>query len=510
MLSTNKDINNSIYDIRFLSPCNQSWEKAPGHFQMMYVKYLKSGKSSSIITVNRDKIYIRNSPIFDWNSIMIFVSDTIPVGWRQARKYQAWAYLNFLYDDKKVKTYYSKNSYIFPDECILLPFDDLPSGIIFKIISIDNKIYYEKNDLEQTKVCISSNKAEQDEYLKYYLKTTNKFIFPPDSTWFFNTFGFNEDENYHINRTKLKNHLNIVDIKDGKLEFYNLSRIKHDIIELDIEYVTNSSFNAPITFEHIIGDIIDLQKNLENNDASFQIASQFNCLEMIDQYVSPIDGITNYYKDKTQGPLAVICTPYALAWRNYVFKDYTHESQIDMTHDLLSYFQTINLSISWHVINGYLIIDEDNLNKINEILKIEVLYNNAKEYVVVCMQRNVNVILNGVYYNTISHIFCSGIPLSYYPNNMINKNDWNLLSMLILETQYELTMLCSIYNNILKNNNQPLFLTKIGVGAFGMNKNILIKAIEKAYNNIKKLKHSLYIKLVHYKTIESDYDNIIS
>jgi hypothetical protein len=303
-----------------------------------------------------------------------------------------------------------------------------------------------------------------------------------------------------------------ISCKIDTFDLFNLSKVKHYLLVqesanfLDNSYLVYNPNN--VSFKHIVGDIVELQINKNNNEAIFQVASQLNCLEMLNPDVSPLDGITNYYQDNTQGPKAVLCTPYALAWRNYLYKDYLLESQIDLSSNLLSYFKSLNININWRVKNGYLFIDKSNLLLINEILSVPLHYNNAKEFITVGFHSSIPVVIDRVEYNYVNHIFCSGIPLSYYPNTGINSDLWDLLSLLLLEIQYELTMMLAIYKNLKNNTNKPLYLTKIGVGAFGMKQSILIQAIKNAYKNIKSLKYKLDIRLVHYNRIDKDYYDI--
>ena len=55
----------------------------------------------------------------------------------------------------------------------------------------------------------------------------------------------------------------------------------------------------------------------ENRWATFQVASQFNCLEFVGPSVVPEDGITGYVMDRTQGPACSIACGPATAYRNY-------------------------------------------------------------------------------------------------------------------------------------------------------------------------------------------------
>jgi len=54
------------------------------------------------------------------------------------------------------------------------------------------------------------------------------------------------------------------------------------------------------------GDIRKMHQSPENARALFQVASQFNLLEMTSYQVTPEHGVTGYQHDHTQGPACAI------------------------------------------------------------------------------------------------------------------------------------------------------------------------------------------------------------
>lgn len=52
--------------------------------------------------------------------------------------------------------------------------------------------------------------------------------------------------------------------------------------------------------------------------ALFQVASQFNLLEMVGPGITPEDGVTRYAADATQGPACAIAAGAATVYRNYL------------------------------------------------------------------------------------------------------------------------------------------------------------------------------------------------
>ena len=67
----------------------------------------------------------------------------------------------------------------------------------------------------------------------------------------------------------------------------------------------------------IAGDVRELHRDATYAGALFQVASQFNLLEMASPNVTPEDGVTRYQFDPTQGPACAIAAGAATIYRNY-------------------------------------------------------------------------------------------------------------------------------------------------------------------------------------------------
>ena len=67
----------------------------------------------------------------------------------------------------------------------------------------------------------------------------------------------------------------------------------------------------------VTGDVRHMHRSRENAGALFQVASQFNLLEMVSPDVTPEDGVTRYQNDPTQGPACAIAAGAATIYRNY-------------------------------------------------------------------------------------------------------------------------------------------------------------------------------------------------
>lgn len=61
-----------------------------------------------------------------------------------------------------------------------------------------------------------------------------------------------------------------------------------------------------IRLREIVGDVQQMHTDPANNGALFQVASQFNLLEMASPSVTPDEGVGIYQNDRSQGPACAI------------------------------------------------------------------------------------------------------------------------------------------------------------------------------------------------------------
>ncbi len=89
----------------------------------------------------------------------------------------------------------------------------------------------------------------------------------------------------------------------------------------------------------VTGDVRRLHQLPEYAGALFQVASQFNLLEMVSPEVTPEQGVTRYQHDATQGPACAMAAGAATIYRNYFVPvgdgvGQTSERQLDGLADL--------------------------------------------------------------------------------------------------------------------------------------------------------------------------------
>jgi hypothetical protein len=138
--------------------------------------------------------YIKNNltelviPIIDFDDIKIFITDINIPDWLPVSNYQAWAYIDFIYDNKTKKKYITKNSSDFyyqvsTENIIEIDINDLSPNIFFSIgRNENNSIYLERNYnmLNLSRIC--DNEFARIGYRGFYNRITmdiDVIIIPP-------------------------------------------------------------------------------------------------------------------------------------------------------------------------------------------------------------------------------------------------------------------------------------------------------------------------------------------
>jgi len=157
-------------------------------------------------------------------------------------------------------------------------------------------------------------------------------------TWFESLTGvteLNPDQvrsNFTSDGTNLISNVNGKHLTCGQLETSNLKELR--------ERVRLSGINSGIlTVQELVANVQDLHTQRINAGSVFQVASQFNLLEMISPNFTPEHGIGIYERDPTQGPACAIACGAGTIFRNY-FTDLsgrlgqTETHQIDCLEDI--------------------------------------------------------------------------------------------------------------------------------------------------------------------------------
>ena len=221
------------------------------------------------------------------------------------------------------------------------------------------------------------------------------------------------------------------------------------------------------------GDVRAMYRGPENRGALFQVASQFNMLEMVGPSVTPERGVTDYENDHTQGPACAVAAGAATIYRNYLITvagavGQTRERQLDGSADLraeLALRLGPDETTPWRMSNGYALPTEASLTAVTRNLANadEATLDALRGLLRVGLHRDVEVTDGARPGPLVSQIFCSAMPVSY---SRLPPTAWAPLAQLVLEAAYEATVLAAVLNAA-RGASRRLLLTRLGGGAFG-------------------------------------------
>jgi hypothetical protein len=261
-----------------------------------------------------------------------------------------------------------------------------------------------------------------------------------------------------------------------------------------------------IELEEVVADIQRLHMRPENEGATFQVASQFNLLEMMGPSFTPELGVGIYEDDLTQGPACAIACLAGTIYRNYFVPlehghGQTADHQINCLRDIATLLGADGQFL-WEMRNGYALPTHQSLTDINQDLKtrdIDILRGLLR----VGVQRDTEVTTNDAH-RLVTQVYCSAMPVAY---SQVEADLWAPLAQLILDAAYEATLFAAA-QNAARTGNRRVFLTLLGGGAFGNRRDWISQAILRALNLFK---HSgLQIFLVSYGQSSSLACKIIS
>jgi hypothetical protein len=234
-----------------------------------------------------------------------------------------------------------------------------------------------------------------------------------------------------------------------------------------------------LTFREISADAQDLHMDPINELSLFQVASQFNLLEMSSHRVTPEYGVDIYANDRTQGPACAISAGAGTIYRNYFAQvngktGQSEHNQINCISELGIFLGNTNSSL-WKMKNGYLLPSEEGLGMISE--KIAALNcedrDKLKSLLRIGLQWNTQVTV-GHCNHMVSQAYCSALPIAY---STLSESLWEPFARLVLEAAYEATVCAGLINSHLYGNNK-IFLTQLGGGAFGNKISWILSAIQ--------------------------------
>ena len=216
------------------------------------------------------------------------------------------------------------------------------------------------------------------------------------SDWFAKLVGFDEDGYDATRRRLLIEDDELVSTANGKR--YGIGSLSvPTLAELRSRIAVPERERS--TVGHVIGDARALHSEPEFEGALFQVASQFNLLEMTGPSVTPEDGVTRYAGDPTQGPACAMAAGAATIYRNYFAPvdgepGQTHTRQLDALGPLgaaLSSKLDRPVSELWSMRNGYALCTVRGLDAITTLLADDAERDELRGQLAIGVHRDVEV-----------------------------------------------------------------------------------------------------------------------
>ena len=298
--------------------------------------------------------------------------------------------------------------------------------------------------------------------------------------WFETLTGFSEEspeqvrENITVDGVGLTSRVNGKRLICGELETPSLAEMRRR--------VRSGARNAgTTTVREVVADVQRLHADEGNADSLFQVASQFNLLEMVSPSVTPERGVGIYENDHTQGPACAIAAGAGTIYRNYFANvdgrtGQSATNQIDCLADIGEALGNSDGRL-WQMRNGYAMPSESGLIEISGRLQAltDSDRDTLRELLRIGIHWNTQVTINDCRH-VVSQAYCSAMPVVYSHHS---PSLWADFASLVLEASYEATFCAAIVNSQ-RTANDTLFLTLLGGGAFGNETDWIVRGIKRA------------------------------
>lgn len=326
--------------------------------------------------------------------------------------------------------------------------------------------------------------------------------------WFETLTGFSEQSPEQVRKNitadgkVLKSHINGRSLIYGQLEIPSL-------VELRERVHSSGHGRGKLSVCEVVANVQALHADQLNANSLFQVASQFNLLEMVSPSVTPESGVGIYERDRTQGPACAIAAGAGTIYRNYFVTvngqiGQSATNQIDCLADIGAALGNSNNRL-WKMKNGYALPSNSGLLEISNRLRAssESELDRLRQLLRIGIQWNTQVTL-GNFKHTVSQAYCSALPVAYcnYSANL-----WAEFARLILEASYEATI-CTAILNSLANGNNRVFLTLLGGGAFGNEIDWITGGIQRALNLYKHF--DLDVAIVSYGSSKQSVQQLVN
>ena len=322
--------------------------------------------------------------------------------------------------------------------------------------------------------------------------------------WFEHLTGFTE-MGYNETRARLA--------VEGRELVSRVSGQRHGIGELELVSLKNlrarvrgvDHAHGRLRVRVAQGDVRRMHHDAAHAGALFQVASQFNLLEMTGPEITPEHGVTRYQHDYTQGPACAIAAGAATVYRNYFAPvgdgfGQTRQRQLNGLAEVgCALAAAVGRPVDnlWIMRNGYALCSAEGLMAIDTHLR------SADEATVDALRALLRVGLHwqvevtdapGPVRPAVSQAFCSALPVSY---THIAAAPWAAFARLVLEAAYEATLLAGVLH-VQRGGSNVVLLTSLGGGVFGNDERWIDAAMRRALERA--VDCDLDVRLVSYGT----------
>lgn len=319
--------------------------------------------------------------------------------------------------------------------------------------------------------------------------------------WFEQLVGFSEKNHDQVRENLLLEGACITSLANGRVMNCGTLDIP-SLGELRSRVKSVATGAGKISLREVVGNVRAMHGEPQNANAMFQVASQFNLLEMTSPNVTPERGIGVYENDLTQGPACAIAAGAGTIYRNYFVRingrlGQTADNQVDCLKDLGTLVGNDEDRL-WRMSNGYAqATSAAALEEISEKIRSSSDLDLLRESLRIGIQSDTEVTDENVGHR-VTQAFCSGIPLGMY--TQFDAALWEPFARLVLEACYEATICASILNFSTTGSNK-VYLTLVGGGVFGNDLSWIIEAIDRALS--KYADHGLDVAIVSYRSPNS-------
>ena len=319
--------------------------------------------------------------------------------------------------------------------------------------------------------------------------------------WFEKLVGFRETSFYEtrsklaLEGGRLVSLVNGASYATGELELASLDSLRRR--------ASSGGPSGRLQVSVVTGDVRHMHRSPDNAGAMFQVASQFNMLEMVSPDVTPEHGVTRYQNDRTQGPACAIAAGAATIFRNYLVpigqeRGQTADRQLDGLADmgnLLSSALKRPINELWIMRNGYALATRAALDAITTYLASSgsAALDTVRGTLRIGIHRDVEATeATGPDRPLLTQAFCSALPVAY---SDIGSSHWEAFASVVLEAAYEATLWAAVLN-AQRGASRVVFLTFLGGGAFGNDEAWILAAIRRALDTARSF--DLDVRLVSY------------